>query len=96
MFSFQASQMALLQVVMMVFTFVSSDEEILQDIMGHDDFMIFQILLIMGFANSNEFFIFYEMEGEVRNPTFGVWDVLATMQTTSRLFKNLTMLQEFQ
>jgi hypothetical protein len=50
---FQASQMALLQVVM-VFTFISSDEEILQD-MGHDDFMIFQILLIMGFATPMSF-----------------------------------------
>lgn len=76
------------------FTFISSDEEILQD-MGHDHFMIFQILLIMA-CNSNEFFISHEMEGEVRNPTFGVWDVLATMQTTPRLFKNLTKLQEFQ
>jgi hypothetical protein len=76
------------------FTSISSDEEILQD-MGHDDFMIFQLLLIVA-CNSNEFFISHEMEEEVRNPTFGVWDVLITMQTTSRLFKNLAMLQQFQ
>jgi hypothetical protein len=32
------------------------------------------------------------MEGEVRNPTFGVWNVLATMQTTPTLFKNFNEL----
>ncbi len=55
--------------------------------MGHDDFMIFQILVIMA-CNFNEFFISHEMEGEVGNPTFGVWDVLTTMQTTPRLGSN--------
>jgi hypothetical protein len=76
------------------FTFISSDEEILED-MGHDGFMIFQILLIMA-CNSNEFFTSHEMEEEVRNPTFGVWDVLVTMQTTPRLGSKFDNVREFQ
>ncbi len=66
------------------FTFISSDEEILQD-MGHDDFMIFQTLLIMA-CNSNEFFIFPWGGGRGVEPNFGILHLTSPFHSFGRKF----------
>jgi hypothetical protein len=66
--------------------------------MDQKDIMIFQCMYVIN--NSNDFFNSHEMKkgrGISMDPTFGVGNMLTTMQATMTLFKSLTnyILEEF-